>query len=177
MSRVGNTPVTLPQGVTATINSGVLLVKGPKGELSVLINDNVSLKQEGSEITFTPKSKSKLARSAWGTTQRLTASAVEGVSQGYTIELEIQGVGLRASMQGTKLNLQLGFSHDVQIDVPKGLTVTAPQQTQIIISGPDKQKVGQFAAEVRALKKPEPYKGKGIRRKGEYVRRKEGKKK
>ena len=177
MSRIGKKPVAIPGGVTATIDNGTLSVKGPKGTLSLGLSDLIDYKVEGEEIQVNPANGSKQARSYWGMQRTLVSNLVEGVTDGFSKTLEITGVGYRAQAQGKKLKLQLGFSHDVDLDVPEGLEVKTPDQTTVEISGIDKQAVGQFAAEVRRWRKPEPYKGKGIKYRGEYVFRKEGKKK
>ena len=177
MSRIGKKPVAIPSGVTANIENGTLSVKGPKGTLSLGLSDLIDYKVEGSEISVTPANDTKQARSFWGMQRTLVSNLVQGVTEGFTKTLEITGVGYRANAQGNKLKLQLGYSHDVDLDVPEGLEVKTPDQTTIEISGIDKQSVGQFAAEVRRWRKPEPYKGKGIKYRGEYIFRKEGKKK
>ena len=177
MSRIGKKAVAIPSGVTATIDNGTLTVKGPKGTLSLGLSDLIDYKVEGEEIQVNPANDTKQARSFWGMQRTLVSNLVEGVTEGFSKTLEISGVGYRAQAQGKKLKLQLGFSHDVDIDVPEGLEVKTPDQTTVIISGIDKQAVGQLAAEIRRWRKPEPYKGKGIKYQGEYVFRKEGKKK
>ena len=177
MSRIGKRPVAIPSGVTADIREGTLSVKGPKGTLSLGLSDLIDYKVEGSEISVTPANDTKQARSFWGMQRTLVSNLVEGVTEGFTKVLEISGVGYRAQAQGNKLKLQLGYSHDVDLDVPQGVEVKTPDQTTVEISGIDKQAVGQFAAEIRRWRKPEPYKGKGIKDRGEYVFRKEGKKK
>ena len=177
MSRIGKKPVAIPSGVTANIEEGTLSVKGPKGTLSMGLSDLVDYKIDGEEITVKPANDTKAARSHWGMQRTLVSNLVEGVTDGFTKVLEITGVGYRANAQGKKLKLQLGYSHDVDLDVPEGLEVKTPDQTTVEISGIDKQAVGQFAAEVRRWRKPEPYKGKGIKYRGEYIFRKEGKKK
>ena len=177
MSRIGKKPVAIPSGVTANIENGTLSVKGPKGTLSLGLSDLIDYKVEGSEISVTPANDTKQARSFWGMQRTLVSNLVEGVTEGFTKVLEISGVGYRAQAQGNKLKLQLGYSHDVDLDVPQGVEVKTPDQTTVEISGIDKQAVGQFAAEVRRWRKPEPYKGKGIKYRGEYIFRKEGKKK
>ncbi len=177
MSRIGKRAVAIPAGVTATINEGKLTVKGPKGELSMGLSDLIDYKVEGEEISINPANDTKQARSFWGMQRTLVANLVEGVTDGFSKTLEISGVGYRAKAQGKTLNLQLGFSHDVNLPVPDGLEVKTPDQTTVEVSGSDKQAVGQFAAEIRRWRKPEPYKGKGIKYRGEYVFRKEGKKK
>ena len=177
MSRIGKKPVAIPSGVTAEIGEGQLSVKGPKGTLSMGLSELVSYKLEDGSISVQPANDGKAARSHWGMQRTLVANLVEGVTAGYTKVLEITGVGYRASAQGPKLKLQLGYSHDVELDVPEGLEVKTPDQTTIEISGIDKQAVGQLAAEIRQWRKPEPYKGNGIKYRGEYIFRKEGKKK
>jgi len=177
MSRIGNKPVAIPSGVTADIADGTLTVKGPKGTLSTGLSDLVEFKLGEGEIVVVPANDTKVARSHWGMQRTLVSNLVEGVTEGYTKVLEISGVGYRAQAQGKKLKLQLGFSHDVDIDVPEGIEIKCPDNTTVEISGIDKQKVGQVAAEIRRWRKPEPYKGKGIKYRGEYVFRKEGKKK
>ena len=177
MSRIGKKPVAIPSGVTANIENGTLSVKGPKGTLSLGLSDLIDYKVEGSEISVTPANDTKQARSFWGMQRTLVSNLVEGVTEGFTKVLEISGVGYRAQAQGNKLKLQLGYSHDVDLDVPQGVEVKTPDQTTVEISGIDKQAVGQFAAEIRRWRKPEPYKGKGIKYRGEYIFRKEGKKK
>jgi large subunit ribosomal protein L6 len=177
MSRIGKRAVPIPAGVTATIDNGTLTVKGPKGTLSMGLSDLIDYKVEDGEIAVKPANDSQKARSFWGMQRTLVSNLVEGVTEGFTKTLVITGVGYRAQAQGKKLKLQLGYSHDVDLDVPEGLTVNTPDQTTIEISGIDKQAVGQFAAEIREWRKPEPYKGKGIKYRGEYIFRKEGKKK
>ena len=177
MSRIGKKPVTIPSGVTADISDKQLNVKGPKGTLAMGLSELVTYKVEDGAISVTPANDTKAARSHWGMQRTLVSNLVEGVTGGFTKVLEIKGVGYRANAQGRKLKLQLGYSHDVDLDVPEGLEVKTPDQTTVEISGIDKQKVGQFAAEVRRWRKPEPYKGKGIAYRGEYIFRKEGKKK
>ena len=177
MSRIGKRPVAIPSGVTAEIGEGALSVKGPKGTLSLGLSDLVSYKLEDGSISVEPANDGKPARSHWGMQRTLVSNLVEGVTQGFSKTLEITGVGYRAQAQGRKLKLQLGYSHDVELDVPEGLEVKTPDQTTVEISGIDKQAVGQFAAEIRRWRKPEPYKGKGIKYRGEYIFRKEGTKK
>jgi len=177
MSRIGKRPVAIPSGVTAEIGEGVLSVKGPKGTLSLGLSELVSYKLDDGSISIAPANDGKPARSHWGMQRTLVFNLVQGVTEGFTKVLEITGVGYRANAQGNKLKLQLGYSHDVDLDVPEGLEVKTPDQTTIHISGIDKQAVGQFAAEIRRWRKPEPYKGKGIKYRGEYIFRKEGKKK
>ncbi|MBH5322204.1 50S ribosomal protein L6 [Aurantiacibacter sediminis] len=177
MSRIGKKPVALPSGVTAKTENGVLSVKGPKGELSMSQFDLIEYKIEDGEIQVNPINKTQKARQFWGMQRTLVQNLVDGVTEGFTKVLEINGVGYRAQAQGKKLKLQLGFSHDIDLDVPEGIDVKTPDQTTVEISGIDKQKVGQFAAEIREWRKPEPYKGKGVKYRGEYIFRKEGKKK
>ncbi len=177
MSRIGKKPVAIPSGVTADIADGTLTVKGPKGTLSMGLSDLVEYKLDGEAISIQPANDSKQSRSHWGMQRTLVSNLVEGVTEGFTKTLDITGVGYRAQAQGKKLKLQLGYSHDVDIDVPEGIEVKTPDNTTVEISGIDKQKVGQVAAEIRRWRKPEPYKGKGIKYRGEYVFRKEGKKK
>jgi large subunit ribosomal protein L6 len=177
MSRIGKKPVTIPSGVTAQIENGTLTVKGPKGTLTIGTDELVNYKLDDSSISIAPANDSQSARAHWGLQRTLVSNLVEGVTAGFTKTLVITGVGYRASAQGRKIKLQLGYSHDVDLDVPEGLEVKTPDQVTIEISGMDKQAVGQFAAEIRRWRKPEPYKGKGIKYRGEYVFRKEGKKK
>ena len=177
MSRTGKKPVAIPAGVTASIEGGVISVKGPKGTLSITAADEVTYTLEDGKIQVMPANETKRARSFWGMQRTLIQNLVDGVTAGFSKTLEITGVGYRANAQGNKLKLQLGYSHDVDLDVPEGLTVATPDQTTVNISGIDKQKVGQFAAEIRQWRKPEPYKGKGIKYRGEFIFRKEGKKK
>ena len=177
MSRIGKKPVAIPSGVTANIEGGQLNVKGPKGTLTLGLSDLVTYNVEDGAISVTPANDGKAARSHWGMQRTLVSNLVEGVTDGFVKVLEIKGVGYRASTQGKKLKLQLGYSHDVDLDIPEGVEVKTPDQTTVEISGIDKQKIGQFAAEVRQWRKPEPYKGKGIAYRGEYIFRKEGKKK
>ena len=177
MSRIGKKPVEMPQGVTATTEGQVLSVKGPKGTLSLNMVDDVTYDVADGTISVQPANDSKGARAFWGMQRTLVQNLVTGVTEGFTKTLEITGVGYRAAMQGKNLRLQLGYSHDVNIAVPEGLEVKTPDQTTVEISGSDRQKVGQLAAEIRRWRKPEPYKGKGIKYRGEYIFRKEGKKK
>jgi large subunit ribosomal protein L6 len=178
MSRIGKVPVAIPGGVSAEVVGGVLSVKGPKGTLTLTMRDEISYVVEEGRILVKPANDSKQARAFWGMQRTMVDNLVTGVTQGYTKVLEITGVGYRANAQGPrKLKLQLGFSHDVDFDVPEGVEVKTPDNTTIEISGIDKQKVGQVAAEIRRWRKPEPYKGKGIKYRGEYIFRKEGKKK
>ncbi|MCA3256223.1 MAG: 50S ribosomal protein L6 [Alphaproteobacteria bacterium] len=177
MSRIGKKPVAVPAGVTATIENGTLSVKGPKGALSIPTADEIVYAIEDGSISVQPANDTKRARSFWGMQRTLVSNLVTGVTDGFTKVLEINGVGYRASVQGSNLKLQLGYSHDVEYPIPAGITIKTPDQTTVEISGADKQKVGQVAAEIRRWRKPEPYKGKGIKYRGEYIFRKEGKKK
>ena len=177
MSRIGKAPVALPDNVTATIEGSVLSVKGPKGVLSMPMIDDISYGIEDGRIVVQPANETKRARSFWGMHRTLVQNLVTGVTEGFTKTLEITGVGYRAAMQGKNLRLQLGYSHDVNIEVPADLAVATPDPTTVVISGNDRQRVGQLAAEIRRWRKPEPYKGKGIKYRGEYIFRKEGKKK
>jgi len=177
MSRIGKKPVALPKGVTATVDGKTVKVKGPKGELKVTLVEEVDATLGDDGITHTPREQIERARPMWGMSRTLVNNLVTGVTQGFTSKLEIQGVGYRAAVQGKNLNLQLGFSHDVAYPIPDGIQITSEKPTMLTVAGIDKQLVGQVAAEIRAFRKPEPYKGKGVRYAGEYVRRKEGKKK
>jgi len=177
MSRIGKYPVAVPAGVSADIADGVLTVKGPKGTLTLALADDIAYKVEGDAISVMPANGSKRARAFWGLQRTLVNNLVTGVTQGYTKILDITGVGYRAAATGQNLKLQLGYSHDVDFVVPEGVLVKTPDNTTVEISGIDKQKVGQVAAEIRRWRKPEPYKGKGIKYRGEYIFRKEGKKK
>lgn len=177
MSRTGAKPVGVPDGVNTSIDGQMVSVKGPKGELSVVLVDDVAVQMTDDGIKVTPRSETKQARSKWGMSRTLVSNLIEGVTEGFEKKLEIQGVGYRAQVQGKSLQLQLGLSHDVSYPIPEDIDINCPSQTEIVISGIDKQKVGQVAAEIRKYRPPEPYKGKGIRYAGEYVFRKEGKKK
>ena len=177
MSRVGKHPVALPSGVTAEVKGDVITVKGKLGTLSLAIASDVEVKVADNQVSVTPKAQSIRARMMWGTTRNNVANMVKGVSEGFKQILEIEGVGFRAAMQGKDLVMQLGFSHEIRYPAPAGIEIKAEKPTLISISGFDRQKVGQVAAEIRGMKKPEPYKGKGIKYAGERVRRKEGKKK
>lgn len=177
MSRIGKRPVSIPSGVSAEIADGTLNVKGPKGTLSLRLRDEISYTVDGDAILVKPANDSKSARAFWGMQRTMVDNLVTGVTQGYTKVLEITGVGYRANVQGKNLKLQLGYSHDVDFAIPEGIEIKTPDNTTVEISGIDKQKVGQVAAEIRRWRKPEPYKGKGIKYRGEYIFRKEGKKK
>ena len=177
MSRIGKKPVELPSGVSASVSGQTIEVKGPKGTRSFSATDDVTLTVADNVVTIEPRGKSKRARQQWGMSRTMVQNLVTGVTEGFKKELEIQGVGYRAQMQGNTLKLNLGLSHDVDYTAPEGVTVTAPKQTEVVVEGIDEQLVGQVAANIRAWRKPEPYKGKGIRYKGEFIFRKEGKKK
>jgi large subunit ribosomal protein L6 len=177
MSRIGKKPVAVPSGVTATDEAGMLVIKGPKGTLTMPMLDDVIYAINEGEILVTPVGPTQQARSAWGMQRTMVQNLVTGVTEGFTKVLEITGVGYRAQAQGKNLRLQLGYSHDVNFPVPEGIEVKTPDLNTVEISGIDRQKVGQVAAEIRRWRKPEPYKGKGIKYRGEYIFRKEGKKK
>jgi large subunit ribosomal protein L6 len=177
MSRIGKKPVSIPKGVTVNLTDTDVEVKGPKGVLKGVIVDQVIARLENDEISVQPANDSKEARSRWGMQRTLLDNMVKGVTQGFTVQLEINGVGYRAAVQGRNVNLQLGFSHDVLFPIPEGIEIKTPTPTQIEISGIDKQQVGQVAAKIRAYRPPEPYKGKGVKYANEFVFRKEGKKK
>ncbi|WP_426417924.1 50S ribosomal protein L6 [Aestuariirhabdus sp. LZHN29] len=177
MSRVAKAPVAIPSGVEITLNGQDLSVKGGKGSLQLGIHNNVEVKQEESVLTFAPRDGAKQSRALAGTTRALVNNMVVGVTQGYEKKLQLVGVGYRVAAQGNTLNLTLGFSHPVNYVLPEGVTAQTPSQTELVISGIDKQLVGQVAAEIRAFRPPEPYKGKGVRYADEHVRRKEAKKK
>lgn len=177
MSRIGKRPIPLPDKVEAKIDGQKVSVKGPKGELSVTLLDDVKISQTDEGIVVEPVNDSKRARSMWGMSRTLVQNLMTGVSEGFKKSLEINGVGYRAAMQGKNLQIQVGLSHDVVYPIPEGISIECPKPTEIIVSGIEKQKVGQVAAEIRQYRPPEPYKGKGIRYSDEYVFRKEGKKK
>ena len=177
MSRVGKKPVPIPAGVTASVEGRVVKVNGPKGALSLVLHGDVEAKVDKSEVRIDPRTESKRARAMWGTYRSLLANAMEGVAKGFERRLEISGVGYRAALQGKKLQIQLGYSHDIVYPIPDSITIAVPKPTEIVVTGIDGQKVGQVAAEIRAFRKPEPYKGKGVKYSDEYVFRKEGKKK
>jgi large subunit ribosomal protein L6 len=177
MSRVGKKPVAIPSGVTASVEGQTVKVKGPKGALSVALHGDVAAKVEGNEVQVDPRADTKRARAMWGTYRSLLANAMTGVTKGFERRLEITGVGYRAALQGKNLQVQLGYSHDIVYPIPEGITIAVPKPTEIVVTGIDGQKVGHVAAEIRAFRKPEPYKGKGVKYANEYIFRKEGKKK
>jgi large subunit ribosomal protein L6 len=177
MSRIGNKAIAIPSGVTANVEGQTVKIKGPKGAMQVVLHDDVTAKMDKSTVKLEPRSESKRARSMWGTSRTLVANLIAGVTKGFEERLEITGVGYRAAVQGRSLNLQLGFSHDVNFPIPEGITIATPKPTEIVVTGIDKQKVGHVAAEIRGFRPPEPYKGKGVKYVGEYIFRKEGKKK
>jgi large subunit ribosomal protein L6 len=177
MSRIGKKPVAIPGGVSAAVNGQEVKVKGPKGELMHVLADAIVAKLENGGIDVSMREDTKEARAMWGMSRTLVANLMTGVTEGFTKKLEITGVGYRAALQGQNLQLQLGYSHDISYPIPQGIQVVCPKPTEIVITGIDRQKVGQVAAEIRAYRPPEPYKGKGIRYAGEFILRKEGKKK
>ncbi len=178
MSRIGKQPITVPSGVTLNQDGQVISVKGPKGELSFTLPDSIQGKLDGDSFAVTPVNENdKVGKSMWGMSRTMIVNMITGVTDGFVKSLELRGVGYRAQMKGNTLSMQLGYSHDVEYDAPEGITITSAKPTEITVTGIDKQKVGQVAAEIRAFRKPEPYKGKGVRYAGEYVRSKEGKKK
>ena len=177
MSRIGNRAVTVPSGVTANVEGQTVKVKGPKGALQFVLDDNLSAKLEGNALTIEKRNESAQAKSMWGTSRTLVNNLMTGVTKGFERKLEISGVGNRAAVQGKNLQLALGYSHDVVYPIPEGINVVTPKPTEIVISGTDRKKVGQVAAEIREYRPPEPYKGKGVKYEGEYIFRKEGKKK
>lgn len=177
MSRIGKQPIPVPNGVTLSVDGQTVSVKGPKGQLSWTVADEVTLSHENGELSLAPRDQTARARAMWGLSRSLVANMVTGVTEGFEQTLELVGVGYRAAMKGQSLSLQLGFSHDVDIPPPPGITFAVPKQTEVKISGIDKQAVGETAARIRKIRPPEPYKGKGVRYAGETVRRKEGKKK
>ena len=177
MSRIGKKPVAVPSGITANVEGQTVKVKGPKGALSFVVPDDVTVKLDGGQIKVDPRDETKRARSQWGTSRTLISNLIAGVSKGFERRLEITGVGYRAAVQGKSLNIALGYSHDINYPIPEGITIATPRPVEIIISGADRQKVGQVAAEIREYRPPEPYKGKGIKYSDEQIFRKEGKKK
>ena len=177
MSRIGKKAIAVPAGVTANVEGQTVKVKGPKGALQVVLHDDVAVKLDGGEIKVDPRAETKGARAQWGTSRTLIANLIAGVTKGFERRLEISGVGYRASVQGKNLQLALGYSHDIVYPIPEGIAIATPRPVEIVISGIDRQKVGQVAAEIREYRPPEPYKGKGIKYAGERIFRKEGKKK
>jgi large subunit ribosomal protein L6 len=177
MSRIGKKPISVPQGVTATVDGQTVRMKGPKGELSFAVHEDIDVKVENGEVKVDPRVKTQRARSMWGLSRSMVQNLATGVTTGFERKLEIEGVGYRASVQGKNLVLALGYSHDVNYAIPQGITITTPKPTEILITGSSKQQVGQVAAEIRQWRPPEPYKGKGVRYAGEFIFRKEGKKK
>ena len=177
MSRIGKKPVAVPSGVTANVEGQTVKVKGPKGALSFVVPEEVSVKLEDGKVKVDPRNETKRARSMWGTSRTMVSNLVIGVTKGFERKLEITGVGYRAAVQGKNLQLALGYSHDVIYPIPEGIQIATPKPTEITITGIDSQKVGQVAAEIRGFRPPEPYKGKGVKYAGEYIFRKEGKKK
>ncbi len=177
MSRIGKRAVAIPAGVTANVAGQTISVKGPKGVLQLTLHDDVAAKMEDGGVKIDPRNDSKRARAMWGTSRSLLANVVAGVSKGFERRLEITGVGYRAAVQGKNLQLLLGYSHEISYPIPEGIAIATPRPTEIVVTGIDKQKVGQVAAEIRDFRPPEPYKGKGVKYAGEYIFRKEGKKK
>jgi large subunit ribosomal protein L6 len=177
MSRVGKKPVAIPSGVTAVVEGQTIKVKGPKGAMSLVLHGDVEAKVDKGEVKVDPRAETKRARAMWGTYRSLLANVMEGVTKGFERKLEITGVGYRATLQGKNLQIQLGYSHDIVYPIPEGITIAVPKPTEIVVTGIDGQKVGHVAAEIRAFRKPEPYKGKGVKYSDEYIFRKEGKKK
>jgi large subunit ribosomal protein L6 len=177
MSRVGKKPVSVPTGVTANVEGQTVKVKGPKGALQFVVPDDVSVVMDKNAIKLDPRNDTKKARAMWGTSRAVVANLMTGASKGFEKRLEINGVGFRAAVQGKQLNLTLGFSHDVNYPIPEGIVIATPKPTEIVVTGVDRQKVGQVAAEIRAYRPPEPYKGKGVKYNDEFIFRKEGKKK
>ncbi len=177
MSRIGKKAVPVPSGVQAAVEGQTVKIKGPKGALELVLHDDVVAKLDKGEIKVDPRSETKRARAQWGTSRTLINNLIEGVTKGFEEKLEITGVGYRAAVQGKNLQMQLGYSHDIVYPIPTGITIATPRATEVMITGFDKQKVGQVAAELRGFKPPEPYKGKGVKYSGEYIFRKEGKKK
>jgi len=177
MSRIGKKPVPVPSGITANVEGQTVKIKGPKGALQVVLHDDILVKLDGGQIKVDPRFETKRARSQWGTSRTLIANLIAGVTKGFEQRLEINGVGYRASVQGKNLQIALGYSHDIVYAIPEGITIATPRPVEIVITGSDRQKVGQVAAEIRDYRPPEPYKGKGIKYAGERIFRKEGKKK
>jgi large subunit ribosomal protein L6 len=177
MSRIGKKAVKLPKGVTATVNGQAVSVKGPKGTLAFNLSEEVGVTMEDGGISIAPRHETKQSRSVWGMSRTMVSNLIEGVTKGFERRLEITGVGYRAQVQGKDLNLSLGYSHEVKYPIPSDITIACPKPTEIVVSGASKQKVGQVAAEIREFRKPEPYKGKGVKYSDEFIFRKEGKKK
>lgn len=177
MSRIGKLPIPLPDGVTASLNGQTIEVKGPKATKSFTATDDVTITIDDGKVSITPRNKTKRARQQWGMSRTVVSNIVDGAKETFKKELEIRGVGYRAQLQGNHLKLTLGLSHDVDFEIPEGVTVTVPKTTEIVVEGTDKQLVGQVASDIRDWRRPEPYKGKGIRYKDEYVFQKDGKKK
>jgi large subunit ribosomal protein L6 len=177
MSRVGKRPVPVPSGATATVDGQTVKLKGAKGELSFVVPEEVSVALEDGAVVVNPRDDSKVARAKWGMSRSQVENLVEGVTKGFERRLEINGVGYRAAVAGKVLKLSLGFSHDVDYEIPAGITITTPKPTEVVVAGIDKQRVGQTAAEIREFRSPEPYKGKGVKYSDEFIFRKEGKKK
>jgi large subunit ribosomal protein L6 len=177
MSRIGKKPITIPTGITANVDGQTVKVKGPKGALQVVLHDDVAVKLDAGQIKVDPRVETKRARAQWGTSRTLIANLIAGVTKGFEQRLEINGVGYRASVQGKNLQIALGYSHDIVYPIPEGIVIATPRPVEIVITGSDRQKVGQVAAEIRDYRPPEPYKGKGIKYAGERIFRKEGKKK
>ena len=177
MSRIGKKAVPIPSGVTASVEGQTVKMKGPKGALQYIVPDDIIVKIENGAIKVDPRRETQRARAMWGTSRTLVSNLVTGVTKGFETKLEITGVGYRAAVQGKNLQLALGFSHDVNYPIPEGIAIVTPKPTEIVVSGIDKQRVGQVAAEIRAFRSPEPYKGKGVKYAGEFIFRKEGKKK
>jgi large subunit ribosomal protein L6 len=177
MSRIGKRAIAVPSGITANVEGQTVKVKGPKGALSVVLHDDVAAKLDGGQIKVEPRAETKRARAQWGTSRTLIANLISGVTKGFEQRLEINGVGYRAAVQGKNLQIALGYSHDIIYPIPDGITIATPRPVEIVITGSDRQKVGQVAAEIREYRPPEPYKGKGIKYAGERIFRKEGKKK
>ena len=177
MSRVGKKPVVVPSGVTANVEGQTVKVKGPKGALQVVLPDDVTVQLDKGAVKIDPRNETKRARAMWGTYRTLVANLMTGVTKGFEKRLEITGVGYRAAVQGKNLQIALGYSHDVVFPIPQGIAIVTPKPTEIVVTGIDRQQVGQVAAEIRGFRPPEPYKGKGVKYAGEYIFRKEGKKK
>jgi large subunit ribosomal protein L6 len=177
MSRIGKKPVAVPTGVTAKVDGQTVAFKGPKGELSFTVPDDVTVALEGGEVSVQPRSESKRAQAMWGMSRSMLMNLATGVSKGFEKRLEIVGVGYKAAVAGKRVQLSLGYSHDIDYPIPEGIAITAPRPTELVVAGIDKRAVGQTAAEIRAMRPPEPYKGKGVKYAGEFIFRKEGKKK